>query len=101
MKPKIFKYCFVLHCIMKTITLKLQESTAKKVEKSLKEFDYSTKTDFIREAIREKLKVLEKERAWKKFEKLRGTAPVKYSDKEYRKIKEKVAEDFIKKFETK
>lgn len=84
---------------MHTITLKLQDNTFKKVEKVLKEFDYSTKTDFIREAIRDKLKELERERAWKKFEKLRGTAPVKYSDEESRRIREKVGEEFMKKFQ--
>lgn len=98
MQKKIFKYCFAIHSNMHTITLKLQGSTVKKVEKLMNEFDYSTKTDFIREAIREKLKRLERERAWKKFEKLKGTAPVKYSDEESRRIREKVGGEFIQKF---
>jgi metal-responsive CopG/Arc/MetJ family transcriptional regulator len=84
---------------MHTITLKLQETTFRKVEKAMKNFDYSTKTDFIREAIRDKLKGLEREKAWKQFEKFSGTAPVKYSEEESRKIREKTGEEFIKKFQ--
>ncbi|MBU2476874.1 ribbon-helix-helix domain-containing protein [Candidatus Micrarchaeota archaeon] len=83
---------------MHTITLKLQETTFRKVEKAMKNFDYSTKTDFIREAIRDKLKELEREKAWKNFEKLKGASPIKYSDEEYMKIREKVGEEFMKKF---
>lgn len=98
-QKKRFKYCFVLLRIMHTVTLKLQENTFRKVERAMKNFDYSTKTDFIREAIRDKLKELEREKAWKKFEKLKGAAPKKYSEDETKRIWEKIGEEFMKKLQ--
>jgi len=54
---------------MEHISLKLEGSVARQLEKGIREFNYSTKTEFIRDAIRSKLKELnserEKERAWK------------------------------------
>lgn len=86
---------------MQVITLKLQDSTARKMEKTMKAFDYVTKTDFIREAIRDKLRALEREKALLKLKSLQGKAPVKYSDEEFRKIREKVGEELFKEFNRK
>jgi Arc/MetJ-type ribon-helix-helix transcriptional regulator len=60
-----FRYLFVIPCIMETVSLRLDSSIAKQIERDIKEFNYSTKTEFLREAIREKLKDNEKERVWK------------------------------------
>jgi len=45
---------------MESVTVRLDTALAKKIDTSLKPY-YSTKTEFIREAIREKLKRLEQE----------------------------------------
>ena len=50
---------------MENICLRLDSALSKQIEKDMKEFKYSTKTEFIRDAIRGKLKELEEERAKK------------------------------------
>ncbi|MFW5852937.1 MAG: ribbon-helix-helix domain-containing protein [Nanoarchaeota archaeon] len=45
---------------METITLRVDRDFAQEMEKAMRPY-YSTKTEFIREAIREKLKQIRKE----------------------------------------
>ncbi len=49
-----FKYYLVLLGLMESITIKVDESMARSIEKAMKPH-YATKTEFIREAIREKI----------------------------------------------
>lgn len=62
---------------METLSLKLDKSLAKQLEKDVKEFKYSTKTELVREALREKMSVLDKERrkekAWQALFAARGS----------------------------
>jgi len=75
---------------MENICLRLDKALSNQIEKDMKEFRYSTKTEFIREAIRTKLKELEEERgkkkAWKALfaarGKLKGKSRFK-TDKEF------------------
>ena len=61
---------------MENLSIKLDPRIAKEISKALKDFKYSTKTEFIRDAIRSKLKELEKERRieeqWDKLFALKG-----------------------------
>ncbi|MBI2507969.1 hypothetical protein HYV89_03375 [Candidatus Woesearchaeota archaeon] len=57
---------------METISLKLENSFLHLIEKIMKENRYSTKTEFIREAIRDKIDDLEKKEALKRLEKAYG-----------------------------
>ncbi len=57
---------------MESVCLRLDSALAKQIEKDMKDFKYSTKTEFIREAIRDKLKAHEKENAWKALFAARG-----------------------------
>ena len=52
--------------MQRTICLRLDVALSKQIERDMKEFKYSTKTDFIREAIRDKLKQLAEEKAKRK-----------------------------------
>lgn len=47
---------------MEIITIKMEQELLKEIDSSLKENLYSTRTEFIRAAIREKVKQLEKEK---------------------------------------
>ncbi|HIH39081.1 hypothetical protein J4460_08245 [Candidatus Woesearchaeota archaeon] len=47
---------------MESITIKVEENLAREIDKAMVP-DYSTKTEFIREAIREKLNKIRKEKA--------------------------------------
>lgn len=81
---------------METVTIKLQESIMKQIDKFLRLFNYTTKTEFIREAIRDKLKQLETEKFMRQLAKYKGSAKYKYTDEEFRKIREKVGEEYAK-----
>lgn len=51
---------------MENICIRLDSGLSKKIEKDMREFHYSTKTDFVRDAIRTKLSLLDEQRAKKK-----------------------------------
>lgn len=84
---------------METVTIKLQKSVAKKIDKNLKDFHYSTKSEFIREAVREKLAKLEKEKAWNKFFSLRGALKnSNVSDERLKEIRREVSRELENRF---
>ena|SRR3989338_11102446 len=62
---------------MESISLKLDKSLAQKMESYMVEFHYATKTEFIRDAIRNRLTQLQdeqkKEKAWQALFAARGT----------------------------
>jgi len=53
---------------METISIRCEENLARDIERAMKERRYATKTEFIREAIRDKLDGMDKEKgyAWLK-----------------------------------
>jgi len=94
---------------MENICLRLDSSLSKQIDKDMKEFRYSTKTEFIREAIRSKLNELEEERnrrkGWKALTAARGTFKGKgktKTDEEWLKWRaensKKFAEELAKKY---
>ncbi len=93
---------------MEYVSFKLDKPVLKQIEKGIKEFHYSTKSDFLRDAVRTKLQQLEEDRAKKKAWDalfaargvLKGQGKAK-TDEEFRKITEKAAEEYIEKLEKK
>ena len=81
---------------MESITIKVQERMLKEIESIIKK-DYGTKTDFIREAIRDKIKEIGKEKALKMLAKNFGSSKKKVSDEELEKARHIVGKRFIKK----
>ncbi len=86
------------------LTVRIEKPLIKVMESDMKEFHYSTKSDFLREAIREKhLKLDEvrrKNEAWDKLLALRGKFKGKQkSEEEYRRLRKEVGENFMKKLE--
>lgn len=57
---------------MQLVTFKLQEDILKKIDSVLRPMRYNNRTEFIREAIRDKLWQIEKEKALKNLEKYFG-----------------------------
>jgi len=51
---------------MEHISIKLETPIARQIERDMREFNYTTKTEFIRESIRDKLEALAQERRKKK-----------------------------------
>jgi len=67
---------------METISLKMEEELLHEIDSKMKGYRYSTRTEFIRDAIRSKLSNLEKQEAIKKLAALRGKFKSKISDEE-------------------
>ncbi len=93
---------------MESISIKLESSLAKEIEKVLHEFRYSTKTEFIRDAIRGKLKELEverrKEKAWQALFTARGALKgmsKSKTDEEWLENRRKYSEEFFRELEEK
>jgi len=82
---------------MESITIKVEDNLAKEMDSAMKR-DYSTKTEFVREAIRDKLKEIRKEKAIDDLRKYFGKAKTKTTYAEERKIRENVGKEFAKKF---
>jgi len=82
---------------MESITIKVETNLAKEIDQAMKS-DYSTKTEFIREAIRDKIKEVRKEKAIDELRKYFGKAKTKTTLKEDRELREKVGKKYIKKF---
>ena len=81
---------------MKVLTLKIEQSFLKSIERAMKKNHYSTKTEFIREALREKLEHLDKEERIKQLSKVYGMGKEKYgnlTDKDLKKSRKKVEKE--------
>ncbi|MBW3015550.1 ribbon-helix-helix domain-containing protein [Candidatus Woesearchaeota archaeon] len=81
---------------METISLKLDEGMLHNVDENLKKHNFSTRTEFIRDAIREKLEDLTRDDLMKEFLKFKGKAKKKVSDAELKKIREDVFDQIAK-----
>lgn len=91
-------YLVLLSYTMEAVSLKLGDSFLKDIEKSMKKHRYTTKTEFIREAIRDKIKDLEKEEALIRLEKVYGASKRKTTQAQLERAKEKAFEEIAKKF---
>ncbi|MEW6295647.1 MAG: ribbon-helix-helix domain-containing protein [Candidatus Diapherotrites archaeon] len=78
---------------MDVLTVKLGEGFLKKINKAMRKFNYSTKTEFIREAIRDKLDALENRRAMKRLYAVKGTASRAVSEEELEAVREKLSRE--------
>ncbi|MDO8647898.1 MAG: ribbon-helix-helix domain-containing protein [Candidatus Diapherotrites archaeon] len=86
---------------MENICVRLDSALARQIEKDMQEFKYSTKTEFIRESIRDKLKQLAEERerkkGWRALYAARGIFKGKgkaKTDEEFRKLTEKAGQEY-------
>lgn len=83
---------------METVTLKMEESMIKEIDQKLASNRYSTRTEFIRDAIRDKLSDLEKGELLKTIAKLRGSSKRRTTDKQLHVARERLAKKYEKKF---
>lgn len=77
---------------METISLKLEENILDEIDEMLAAHRYSTRTEFIRDAIREKLSDLEKDELLKQITKLHGSSKRKTTDAQLHAAQEKAFE---------
>ncbi|MFA6089026.1 MAG: ribbon-helix-helix domain-containing protein [Candidatus Woesearchaeota archaeon] len=81
---------------MEIISLKLDEAMLHNIDNTIREHNFSTRTEFIRDAIREKLKELKREETIKEFLALKGTSKKKISDEDWEKMRENAFNQLIK-----
>ena len=87
---------------MEHMSIQLNTAIARQIERDMKEFNYSTKTEFIRESIRDKLKEhseeREKKKAWQALYAARGIFKGQgkaKTDEEFYKLREEAGQEFI------
>ncbi len=85
---------------MEAVCIKMNDKVMEEMESCIEEENYSTKTEFIREAVREKIKAIRKERALRLLEANLGAAKTKVSDRRHREIREQVGREYAKKYGT-
>ena len=83
---------------MEPVSIKFDERSLKNIGKIMQKFGYSTKTEFIREAVRDKIRDLEKEEALKKIDKLFGASKRRTTDAQLHEAREKLEKIYDKKF---
>ena len=83
---------------METISLKLENELLHEIDSKLVKNRYSTRTEFIRDAIREKLSELEKEELLRAVAKSKGASKHKTTDEQLHKAREIAFSKLEKKF---
>jgi len=81
---------------MEALSLKLEKTFLNDIEKVMRKHRYTTKTEFIREAIRDKIRDLEKEELLLRAKKIYGASKKKTTDEELHKAGEKAFEELEK-----
>jgi len=80
------------------ISLKLESGLLKEIDQSLKQHRYSTRTEFIRDAIRSKLSEFEKQELLKAVANIKGISKRKTTDEQLHLVREKLANEYARKF---
>ena len=82
---------------MESITIKVDDALAREINGAMKPY-YSTKTEFIREAIRDKIKAKKEEQTLNELKKYFGASKKKTTYAEERRIREEVSKKYADKF---
>ena len=80
---------------METVTVKFQEDVLGRVDAAIAEHNFNSRTEFIREAVRDKLVELSREDLLKEFLKFRGKAKKKTTDGHRQKVKEEAGRELM------
>lgn len=83
---------------MEPITIRFEDTFLEDIEKVMKKHRYATVSEFVREAIRERIKDLEKEEALARVRKLYGASKRKTTDEELHKAGEEAVKEIEKEF---
>ncbi len=81
---------------MEVISLKLDENMLNNIDKSLQKHNYSTRTEFVRDAIREKLEKMTRDELIQEFMKTAGKAGKTTTDAHRRRIGEEAVKELAK-----
>ena len=78
------------------ITLKMDNVFLEDIDKLVKKEGYQNRTEFIRDALREKLENIKLKKAMMEIAHLKGASKKETSDKEYERIRMKAFEELDK-----
>lgn len=85
---------------MEVVTVKFDETVLKRIDASIEKHNFNSRTEFIREAVRDKLSNLSREDLIKEFMKfqgsMKGKAKTNLSDRE---IREQVSKELLAELE--
>ena len=81
---------------MESVSLKLEPNFLRDIERTIRKNRYSTKTEFIRSAIRGKIKELEKKEAIERVMRLYGASKRKTTDEQLHEAGEKAFQEIAK-----
>ena len=80
---------------MEVVTVKFQEDVLKRIDETISEHNFNSRTEFIREAVRDKIAELSKEDLMKEFLKFRGKARKKTTFEENLRTKQAVSKELM------
>ena len=86
---------------MESITIKLEKDFIQDIEKVMKKKHYTTKTEFVREALRQKLSQEEKEELHQAVKNAIGASPHRTTDEDLHRARDIVFEKLEKEYEEK
>lgn len=86
---------------METVTIRFQEKVLENVDKSIAKHHFNSRTEFIREAVRDKLSNLSKDDLVREFLKFKGRAKKKTTYEDNRKTKEIVSKELMEELDKK
>ena len=86
---------------METVSIKLESGFIKDLDRIMKRHRYMTKTEFIRQALRDKMDELEKQETLKNVEMLFGSSKRKTTDEQLHKAGERAVKILERKFKIK
>jgi len=80
---------------MDILTIRFEENVLKHMDEAIEHNNYNSRTEFVREAVRDKLENLKQEALLRKFLQFKGLAPAT-SDDEDELVREKVSREYLK-----
>ncbi|MFA5797632.1 MAG: ribbon-helix-helix domain-containing protein [Candidatus Woesearchaeota archaeon] len=84
---------------MESVSIKFQEDILKRMDESIEVHNFNSRTEFIREAVRDKLAGLSQDELMSEFLKFKGKSATKTSDNGNKKTKERISKEFMKELE--
>jgi len=80
---------------MEAVTIKFQEDILSKIDKTIEEHNFNSRTEFIREAVRDKISELRKEDLLQEFLKFRGKSKIKTTPEDNKTTKAIVSKELM------
>lgn len=80
---------------MESVSVKFQEDVLNKIDKSIADHNFNSRTEFIREAVRDKISQLNKDELINEFLKFRGKANKKTTYEQNMKTKKEASKELM------